>query len=154
MANQFATAITRCTALERQLRPGIQALKREDRSRIRLGDARRLQGSVALDDALRASLPNQPRWDYIVGATSAEETHERAHFVEVHPASASEIGAVEAKLRWVKEWVRTQARELDRMPRVFAWIASGKVSLSPQSPALRRLAMQGCKFVGRSYAIE
>ncbi len=83
---------------------------------------------------------NSPRWDYIVGY------NEQAYFIEVHPASTSEVDNMIKKLDWLKKWLMENASAVYNMkgPNPFFWIASGKVSaILPTSKYGRRLAKAG-----------
>ncbi|MCP4250111.1 MAG: hypothetical protein GY778_23970 [bacterium] len=121
---------------------------------MRASDNHRLAGSVDVDSALAEALPNAPRWDYAIGYRPSSGTNEVVHWVEVHPATDGEVRKVEAKLRWLKEWMVENAAELAEMGRRFVWISSGKTRLTPTAPALRRLAQQGCHHVGKVYTVE
>ena len=81
------------TAVAGAYRPGKQALPGQHRSLVTCADSRRLTGSVNLDAALQASLPNAPRWDYGLGYQPVSGA-ERAVWIEVHPAATSNVGEV------------------------------------------------------------
>jgi hypothetical protein len=122
--------------------PGLQALGNHSR-RIQCADARRLTGSVALDDRLASTYPNDPRWDYGIGLREARG--ETAIRIEVHPASTGEVEAVLNKLRWLKDWLRIQAPKLHRLTaaQAYYWLATGGVHIRPGSPQARRLQSAG-----------
>lgn len=131
-------------------RSGLQALKRVDRSRITCADPRRLTGSIDLDSALAGVVghSNAPRWDYGIGYRP-NRSEERAVWVEVHPASTSNVREVTEKLRWLRTWLRSEAPRLNslttsaaRAP-VFVWIATGGVRIPRNSPQARRLSATG-----------
>jgi hypothetical protein len=106
---------------------------------------RTLVGSVDVDSALAAVLPDAPRWDYLVGQRSGHE--ERVHWVEVHPASSTgNITEVEAKLTWLVGWL--EGTPLARHRRTFVWVASGRSAFNSRSPALKGLANRGLRFAG------
>lgn len=127
--------------------PGLQALG-SDSHRVRCSDTRRLTGSIALDETLRESYPEEPRWDYGIGLRRSEQ--EVAIWVEVHPARTDEIDSVLSKLRWLKSWLAHSAPSLNAItPHAespFYWVASGEVHISRNSPQARRLAVNGVHY--------
>lgn len=154
MSRSFRAAAEACEALRQHVRQGLQALQRADRERVRARDPRTLTGSINLDAALADSLPNAPRWDYGVGHRPTTHAGELVYWIEVHPATDGQVSSVEAKLEWLKGWLRSAAPELSRMKRRFIWVSSGDTSLTPMSPALRRLAQKGCVHVGRRCVMD
>lgn len=149
----FRAGIEACAALQSHYRVGLQALEASDHRRFRARDTRRLAGSVDVDSALKSELPKAPRWDYGVGYRPSNAADDVVHWVEVHQATEGEVKAIEAKLKWLKEWIGANATELAIMDRRFVWVSSGKTRLAPTSPALKRLAQRGCLHVGRVYEI-
>jgi hypothetical protein len=118
---------------------------------LRVNRTRRITGSVDLDTALRNAFPQAARWDYGIGYSSEEE---KVFWIEVHPASSLHVNEVISKLQWLKQWLLTQATNLDNLPRQFIWIASGNVSLQPGSPQRKRLALNGLLFAGETFSIK
>jgi hypothetical protein len=121
---------------------GLQALGNH-RRRVQCADIQRLIGSVALDDELKAKYPNDPRWDYGIGLRTGKG--ESAVWIEVHPASTSEVTTVLTKLRWLKNWLKTQALLLDKLTtaQAYYWVATSGVHIRPGSPQARRLQLAG-----------
>lgn len=136
------------TAVAGAYRPGKQALPGQHRSLVTCADSRRLTGSVNLDAALQASLPNAPRWDYGLGYQPVSGA-ERAVWIEVHPAATSNVGEVLRKLYWLRSWLSRQGRALNRLTQgtsgvqPFVWIATGHVGINANSPQRRRLNQSG-----------
>jgi hypothetical protein len=153
MERSFCASAAACQALSNHLRQGLQALQRRDRERVRARYARRIVGSVSLDNALAESHPNEPRWDYGVGYQPTKNGDDVVHWIEVHPATDAEIRFVQAKLAWLKAFLSRNALALAALERRFVWVSSGKTRLTPTAPALRRLAEEGCRHVGRVYQI-
>lgn len=87
---------------------GLRALG-NDSSRVH-ASPRSLVGSVALDNALQARYPNEPRWDYGIGVKKRARVS--AVWIEVHPASTSEVRTVLNKLKWLKNWLEVHAPAL------------------------------------------
>jgi hypothetical protein len=102
-----------------------------------------LTGSVALDDVLKAKYPNDSRWDYGIGLRKGKR--EAAVWIEVHPASTSEVTWVLTKLQWLKNWLKTQALPLDKLTAAqsYHWVATSGVHIRPGSPQARQLQLAG-----------
>lgn len=150
----FEEAVTRCSALADALKPGLQALKTADAAHISCTNPRCLAGSVDVDLTLSAALPNDPRWDYVIGIKQ-KNAAETVIWIEVHPASSTgEVEKILAKLSWLKNWVSENASALGRMPREYVWVATGRVAFTSGSPQRRRLAAAGILFAGSHYQIQ
>lgn len=130
----------RGSGLNTHLRPGLQALKKADSSRIR-GDGRSLTGSIDLDAALKDDLPTDNRWDYLIGRKLTDQ-EDHLHCVEVHRADVGEVRRMIAKKIALDGFLR--GTPLGKMESSFHWIATdGHVHLSPNSPEIRQLATAG-----------
>ena len=139
----FQQAIVRTTELgAAAFRYGLQALG-NDSSRVQVARRRSLVGSVALDDVLRARYPDDPRWDYGVGLKKS--ARESAVWIEVHPASTSEVRTVLRKLQWLKNWLKTRAPALEKLTgvRSYFWVATRGVHIRQGSPQARLLQLAG-----------
>jgi len=145
----FRKAVAATEALQEAYREGLHALKRADRERIRCDNPRDLTGSVNLDEALAASHPKDPRWDYGIAVRKGRGA-EHVVWVEVHAATSHGAAAVCRKHSWLMEWLESSAPLLRAMTGVCVWVASGKVAIPPHSPHRRRLAAQGIRFAGRT----
>ncbi|MCS7056537.1 MAG: hypothetical protein NZM18_10260 [Thermoflexales bacterium] len=127
----------------------MKALREPDKHRIACANSRQLRGSVCIDDALKAALPNEPRWDYAVGYSDTAGA-EQIIWVEVHPAAKSDhLKEVRGKLEWLMEWLRTKAQPMNYTPRRIVWIATGLSNFSQGDPHIRALKDRGLEFVGR-----
>jgi hypothetical protein len=124
--------------LESLLEPGLQALGAYS-SRIALARGSRPIESIDLDAALARSHGRDPRWDYGIGLAIDSVPH--TAWVEVHPASSSEVKPFLAKLAWLK---RRLAFEACRGSKSFHWIATGGVSID--SSKRRLLASAGIRM--------
>lgn len=149
----FKEAVEDSHPIRDAYRPGLQALSGTDRKRVECSDTQSLAGSVNLDDALKTSLPNEPRWDYGVGLRTTGRSV-KVHWIEVHPASSHHIKEVLDKLAWLKRWLKANATRLDALPCEYVWIASGSVSLPPHSPQRRRLATVGLHVKGGKWELK
>jgi hypothetical protein len=111
--------------------------------RVRTENTRSLNGSINLDSCVSRKYPAESRWDYIIGYKDA------AYFVEVHPASTSNVDEMIAKLNWLKAWLKREGTEINtiratNMP--FRWVASKRVGIAKDSPQALRLAKSGLSF--------
>jgi hypothetical protein len=107
--------------LDGALRKGLQALGTNSK-RVTVAKPRKAVHSIALDESLKAQYPNAPRWDYGIGLQ--ENKVERIAWVEVHPATSSEVDAVLKKLAWLKTWLAQHADPCHKTPATFHWVAT------------------------------
>jgi hypothetical protein len=141
----FQKAVKATPAIAHHYKRGLQALPREHRSSVRTSDPRRLDGSVDLDEALRAAKPNDPRWDYGVGL-KARGRSAQAFWIEPHPASSLHVNPVLGKLRWLREWLKHDAPALYQLKARYIWLATGRVALPTNSPQRRAIAAEGLEL--------
>lgn len=136
----FPEAVGSCPALAPHLQEGVQAIPSADRPRI-LSDRVSLSGSIDLDEALRESCPNDPRWDYALGIRSSP--NDRVIWMEVHSANSAHVTPVLNKLQWLKAWLRSHAPELGGLPAKYVWVATGRVQIASTGRQRRSLAEAG-----------
>ena len=139
----FQQAVVQTTDLGASaFRYGLQALG-NDSSKVQFASTRSLVGSVALDNALQARYPNDPRWDYGIGLKKS--ARQSAVWIEVHPASTSEVTAGLNNLGWLKNWLTTRAPALHTLTAVrsYFWVATSGVHIRHGSPQARRLQVAG-----------
>lgn len=137
--------------LGRFFQSGLGALKKADRQCVKVPDTKLLGGSVALDDAGCEAYPRANRWDY------ALEYAGHTFFLEIHPASTSEIDSVISKVKFLKDWLRANCPGMLALPkkesgeRCFYWVSSGETDLRiiPGSRQAKKLALHHIKPVGR-----
>jgi hypothetical protein len=148
--NAFQKAVSDTPALGKHAyHAGLKALTAAHRKRIQQGEARIL-GSINLDGALCQRYPNEPRWDYGIGIQKGSKPF--AIWVEVHPASTSNVSEVLSKLRWLKEWLSSRATQLHALTplqKAYHWIATNEVGISLNSPQARQLAKAGMTMLRR-----
>ena len=143
----FKQAVESSRGLEQAYRPGLQAIRSKDHSRVSCPNPHVVTGSVNLDSALARTLPSEPVWDY-GGGLKPQGQREKAVWIEVHPASSHHVDEVLAKLQWLKAWLRAHAPQLNAFPREFMWISSGAVALPATGRQRRKIAAQGLRFAG------
>jgi hypothetical protein len=130
--------------------PGLQALKATDRARIDCANTAKLSGSVDVDAAIQPSQQDAHRWDYAIGYRRKTEA---IYWVEVHPASLGDVARVRDKFLWLRAWLAGDGNRLEAFDAEFVWISSGKTTFTQASPAIRKLAQEGVRTVGRSLKI-
>lgn len=104
-------------------------------------DARRLDGSLNIDEETNMLYPNESRWDYAVGYDG------KVYYVEVHPANTSNVEEVMKKKLWLDKWLKEKAPSMSALkagsPK-YQWAATeAGVHVSPQSMYARRLSQRG-----------
>jgi hypothetical protein len=107
--------------LDGALRKGLQALGPNSK-RVTLNKHCKAVHSIDLDESLKAQYPNAPRWDYGIGLKENEV--ERIAWVEVHPATSSEVDTVLKKRAWLKRWLAQHADPCQKTPATFHWVAT------------------------------
>ena len=142
---RFRTAVGKIKALAGCSQKGLQALKKSDRVRVKPKNTRELRGSVNLDECLKKAHPQASRWDYAIGYAANEG--EKVYYVEVHPAATSNVAEVICKHKWLVQWLKAEAGELDRLPREFWWVATNSVDkrITKRSKYKRSLSQHGIK---------
>lgn len=141
-------------------RPGKQALENKHRGQITCADSQRLTGSIFLDSALaqEPEYSDKPRWDYGLGY-KPKNGRERAVWVEVHSATTREVSAVLKKLRWLRNWLNSEAEQLRQMTDLtkpdirFVWIASSGINILKNSPQARQLNKSGISSVRKHLSL-
>ena len=125
------------------LKNGLQALERQDKTKVKVNSSRELKGSVYIDKCLENLYPNAPRWDYGFGYK------DQIYYVEVHPAgSTGEVKTVVAKLMWLKQWRKLSAKNLEDLESqsTYHWISTGKTAASvKRGKYLQILAQNGIR---------
>ncbi len=153
---RFKAAVERTESIADAYCQGIQAIPGVDRARISISDTARLGGSINLDAALSGTLPNAPRWDYGVG-WEISNARDGVVWIEVHPASTSNVKEMVAKVGWLRQWLVDESPDLNtltgRKP-TFVWIASGSVHIPKNSPQFRQLAGSGIRYPRRHLVID
>ena len=136
--HQFQQAIN--NALHLHYKSGLAAIPAsEGRSRVSAQNTRRILGSADIDKDCNPHFPSDSRWDFVVGYQRTSGPF--AHFIEVHPATTSEVSRLEAKLKWLREYLQQKTNQaLADLPRQFHWVASDKVKIPKNTRQYRRLA--------------
>lgn len=151
----LASAIEQAPAAIRSaLRPGLGAMRSPHASKVRPANARHLTGSLDVDGALASDPVHGAahRWDYGVGYGASTDT-ERVVWIEVHPASTSDVKTVLAKLAWLKRYLADEAPELAQLTRRaprWVWLATDAgTHIRAGTSASRLLAQHGLRLPTR-----
>ena len=134
--NNFRDIVLQIKDIAEFYHAGISALG-ADSKYIRCRTPKDINGSVDIDSAKKVKDPDGARWDYVIGYG------DKAYFVEVHPASTSNVKEVLAKVGWLNKWLNKEAtllRDISYPP--FIWIPSGAVRINKNSTHYRQLAQE------------
>lgn len=141
------TDVRRSLRAESSLRgfvePGLGALEKGHARRIDESIRPGFADSLDLDQALRDSHPDQPRWDYLVGWKPGRVVVA----IESHSARDGEIRAVIEKRKFALLQLGTHLCDGQRI-KDWIWLASGRNDFSPNSRAAFLLSQSGIRFVG------
>jgi len=146
----FKEAVEATSHLQGKWKPGLQALRAEDKPHVKPVTPKHLRGSVDLDTA-HQRLPEHAtanRWDFAIGFQHTNRTGEVIYWVETHTGSDGEIATMIRKLAWLKNWLRAGGSRLAGFKATYVWAPSGSTSFTHGSQQVRRLAAQGLTYVG------
>jgi len=149
----FRKAVSKTPLLEQAYRPGLQALRAEDRPHIEAEDTRSLTGSVDIDSAYARSDPSGNRWDFGIGYQHANRPNEVVYWVELHTASDSEVNVVIRKALWLQAWLRGPGVLLAEFERDIVWVSSGATHLTPTAMQKKQMAQAGLRQMGSTLRI-
>lgn len=136
----FQLAVENTEDVKDGFREGKQAIKNADSDKVEAANERKIQGSLDIDSQVKALYPDAARWDY---ALSYDDI---VYFFEVHPAETSEVDKMISKVRWLREWLRTKATEIDKLPKAehpYVWLPSGRYNILPTGKYGQKLALAG-----------
>lgn len=140
--NTFKTAVEATPDVKTCYKIGLTALKANS-SKVKLANQSACDGSVDIDSCLSALIPQSNRWDYCVAY------NKEVFFIEVHSARSSEVNTVINKLNWLKNWLRLNAPEINKLQAKsrtpFYWVQSSNYDILPNSPQYRRVIQAGIR---------
>lgn len=145
---KFEAAVNATPKLRGALKPGLGALRAEDKPHIKPHDTRSLLGSVDVDKALKASQPNANRWDFVIGYEHGNRDEPVLYWIEIHTGSDSEFKVVLRKFEWLLDWMKGDGKFLAAFEREIVWIASGATSFTAASRQRRIMAQKGLRYAG------
>lgn len=117
---------------------GLGAVHGNERQKIVVPDTRSILGSLDIDASTLTKYPQENRWDYVI------EYNQEVFFIEIHPASTSDVPTVLAKLDWLKWWLKNKAPKIstlkskDKQP--YHWVYTNKNAILPGSKYAKQLA--------------
>lgn len=130
--------------LQADVKNALGAVKSVDKDLVSVGTRKDFGDSLDLDGSLRATHPQAPRWDYLLGHTPSGTLVG----VEPHPATNAEIEVVIQKRVAARTQLRGQLKPEVNVAR-WLWVASGKSDFLPHEKKVLYLAENGIAFVGR-----
>ncbi len=148
----FRKAIENTPDVQHGYREGMQAIVKADKRAVMVKDARRLDGSLNIDEETKMLYPNESRWDYAIGYDG------KVYYIEVHPANTSNVEEIIKKKLWLDKWLKEKAPSLSALkagsPK-FQWAATeAGVHVSAQSTYARRLSQRGIERPKRPVVLE
>jgi hypothetical protein len=149
----FESAVNQTKHLEKAWKPGLQALRAEDKLHIDPQDPRKLRGSVDVDTAWQKLDPHGNRWDFGIAYQHTNRDEEFVYWVELHTASDSQVKKVIAKANWLLNWLRNGGKLLAAFEREIIWVSSGKTSFTLTAPQKKQMAMAGLTHCGSKLRI-
>ena len=156
MAALLSDAIKKIPSLADNLKPGLQALRRNDRNAVSIEDSRKLSGSIDIDKALESEYPNENRWDYCIGLRRTTHSDSLV-WVEVHPANSRSVSDMLAKAKWLKSWLKSSGRPLGVLCSGgldLRWVPTGRVGFRRGSRQSTLLAQAGIGFPERRIVLD
>jgi hypothetical protein len=145
--NIFKSAIQATPLLKDAYKEGLQALGNYS-NKVTPSDTKKGEGSVDIDLAVKNVEVNSVklyaqacRWDYAIGYDG------KVYFIEVHSAETSQVTQVLKKHTWLKDFLVTQAPELNKQDKQFYWISSKGNDIVKRSSEARQLAQSGITLV-------
>ena len=122
-------------------RDGLSGVKGEHRSKLQTENPRHWKGSADLEKCYFQSR-GEASFDYLIG-------HGReGYFVEIHPASTSEVNTLVLKKESIERWLKEEASSLKKILayQPYVWLSTNKVAILKNSPQAKRLAKSGIRF--------
>lgn len=150
---KFKAAVKKTPNLGNAWRPGLQALRPEDKPHIKTEDTRRFSGSADIDTALRKVEPNANRWDFAISYRHTNRNSEFIYWIETHTGSDNQIKIVLKKLEWLKNWLRGDGKNFSSFGGDFLWVSSGYTFFTKGSKQVKELAQKGLIYSGSRLTI-
>ena len=151
----FRQTVGNIPNLADQWKPGLGALRSEDKPNIAPADPRRFRGSVDIDTALRKLQEHSQanRWDFAVGFQHSNRKNEFVYWIEIHTGSDSQISVVLRKLEWLRHWLVGEGAPLAGFECEFVWVPSGATKFTKRSRQVKALAGKGLHYSGTVFKI-
>lgn len=123
-------------------KPGLQALGAYS-SKVKPSKSEKTEGSVFLERCLQRNYRDAPLWDYMIGYDS------EVYFVEIHPASTSNVKEMIKKVQWLKKWLKENGHNFLKKQtpyRPYRWVATSRVAIAKNSRQAKDIARNGLSF--------
>ena len=137
----FKQAVEATEEVKNSYQPGLQALEKDHCSKIITANTRLLEGSLDIDNAVKALYPQSFRWDYAICFRG------EVYFVEVHGAVTSEVNTVIRKALWLRNWLQEKAPAIKQLKAdsAYLWIQTSRSDI--RGNKANQLAESGIKVV-------
>ena len=134
----FQQAIKATPDVANGYQTGLGALGQYSK-KISATNPRLLNGSIDIDACTTAKYPNENRWDYALAYS------QKVYFVEVHSASTSQVSVVFRKLQWLKDWLNSEAPEINKLKaqQPYYWIMTNNNRILRGSSQARQISQAG-----------
>lgn len=144
--NTFQDAVKNTPDIANCYQVGLRGLGTYS-NKVQLSDTSKCSGSVDIDACTTEKYPQLNRWDYALGYK------EKVYFVEVHTANTGQVSTVLRKLQWLKDWLNTEAPELNKLKAQeqtpFVWIQTNGFSILKNSKQYREVVQAGLKPIAK-----
>ena len=143
--SRLQEAVKGIGGLDKHFEKGLGAVKGEYRNRITAEEPRFFNGSLDIDKAKSKTEPTANRWDYAI------EYNGEVFFVEVHPGSTRDVSIILKKLKWLKQWLKNEAKAIDvlktKRATPYFWIHTGGCKILQGSSTCKQLAQSGIRII-------
>ena len=143
--SHLQAAVKGIDGLDEHFKKGLGAVKGEYRERITAKEPRLFNGSLDIDKAKSEAEPTANRWDYAI------EYNGEVFFVEVHPGSTSDVSIILKKLKWLKQWLKNEAKAIGvlktKRATPYFWIHTGGCKILQGSSTCKQLAQSGIRII-------
>lgn len=127
----FKEAIESTPDVASGYREGLEAFG-EYKSKIKVPDLDKLDGSLDIDATTVRIYPTDNRWDYALCYDN------EVFYIEIHSAITSEVSKMIKKLQWLKTWLTTKAPEINKLTtktrQPYYWVQSSKCDIPKHMP--------------------
>lgn len=137
-------SLVKGSALRPHVKAGLAAVLAIDHPLIPPNQRQRVSDSLDLDDAMRPTLPNANRWDYLLGILDTGAIVA----LEPHSATDHEVRVLIAKKREAIAFLAAHLNPGSSVAR-WIWITHGRVGFNRMDRAIRQLDQAGIHFQGR-----
>jgi hypothetical protein len=135
------------SSLHARVQDGLSALAASHKAYVHEVIRSQFSDSMDLDEAMKKSHPDSPRWDYLLGH------HAGLVALEPHSAKTDEVSLVIRKRKEAESQLRPHLKPGVRVAR-WLWVASGRVQFADTERQKLLLDQEGITFVGKQVAAK